>query len=378
MKKTAETSFYLFKFLGFEIKIDWSCIFLAIFVTWTLAIDFFPRHFPNCSMHTYWLMGLIGAVGLFLSIVCHELCHSIVGRYYGMPFKSIIIFIFGGMAETKEIPPSPKVEFLISFAGPLFSLILGLFFKLLLLFATNNNWPASLNGILFYFGMINIVLGIFNLMPGLPLDGGRILRAILWWWKNDLKWATTVACQGGIGLSFAMIFFGFLLIVQTIVIGGIWIVLLGFFMLNSAKICYKDFIIQESFGNDSIKKYIKTPSISLHSDITVQALADDYFQKYYHKIYPVTEEDGTLLGYVSLDEIKQIPKEKWPLILVRNMMLECSEDILIDGDTKVIDVLHMMRFPRNNRIIVAEHGKLYGTISFQDLMDAIFIKLSLK
>ena len=138
-----------------------------------------------------------------------------------------------------DAPPNPKTEFLMSIAGPIFSLMLGAVFYLAQQVGFDNHWPTPINGVLSYLSMINIVVGIFNLLPGFPLDGGRVFRSILWWWKGDLIWATQVACRGGTGLGFAMIFFGVLLIIQGIFISGLWMFLLGFFLQNLSKMSYK-------------------------------------------------------------------------------------------------------------------------------------------
>lgn len=378
MKKTEvhQSGLHIFNLFDFEVRLDWSWIFLAILVTWTLAAGYFPAYFPNLNISTYWIMGAIGAIGLFLSIIFHELCHSLVGRHYGMSFTGITLFIFGGVAKMSNAPPNPKTELLMSIAGPLFSLFIGVLFYYLFLIGIYYNWPTPINGVLNYLGVINIILGIFNLLPGFPLDGGRVFRSILWWWKGDLKWATRVACTGGIGLSFGMIFFGIYLMIQTAFISGMWMFLLGLFLLYLSKMSYQDVIINECIRGESIKKYVKTNPVTVKSNITLQELVDNYFYKYYHKLYPVVD-NGRLVGGVSLNEIRKVPKEQWPKVYVEQIMFNYSEEIAIDAETEMIKVLEMMRAQNISRLMVTDNGKLYGVISLKDLTDVIFIKLSL-
>lgn len=371
-----QSGLHLFNLFGFEVRLDWSWVFLVILITWTLAAGYFPANFSNLDTKSYWIMGAIGAVGLFLSIIFHELCHSLVGRHYGMSFTGITLFIFGGIAKMSNAPPNPKTELLMSIAGPLFSLILGASFHFLFQIGSDDNWPIPIIGVISYLSVINIAVGIFNLLPGFPLDGGRVFRSILWWWTGDLKWATLVACRGGIGLSFAMIFFGILLMIQASVISGLWMFLLGLFLQHLSKMSYQELIINECFRGESIKKYVKTHPITVQSNINLQDLVDNYFYKYYHKLYPVID-DGTLVGCVSLNEISEVPKEKWPSVHVDRVMLKYSPEMVVDAETEMIKVLQMMNAQKISRLMVTSHGELYGVISLKDLMDVILIKMSL-
>lgn len=374
---TYKSGIHLFNLFSFEVRFDWSWIFLAVLISWTLATSYYPANFPNLNQNTYWVMGIIGALGLFLSIIFHELCHSLVGRYYGVSFTGITLFIFGGIAEMRDAPQNPKTELLMSLAGPLFSIIFGVVLYFLFQLGSYAKWPLEINGVISYLSMINIVVGIFNLIPGFPLDGGRVFRSILWWWTGDLKWATLIACRGGIVLSLAMIFFGILLFLQGVFISGLWIFLLGFFLQHLSKTSYQDLMIRELFHGECIKNYAKTPPIAVQSNITLQDLVDNYFCKYYHKLYPVIK-NGLLVGCISFNEIRQEPKEKWPELQVEQVMLKNYFDLVIDGKADMIQVLQKMQSQKISRMIVTDHGELYGVITLKDLMDIILMKLSLK
>lgn len=374
---TKKDGLYLFKLFGFEIRLDWTWIFLAILITWTLADGYFPIKFPGYSQGYYWIMGVTGSLGLFLSIVLHELCHSLVGRLYGIPIAGIKLFIFGGIAKMETEPPSPKAEFLMAGAGPLLSLSLGVAFYTLYRIGIHMNWPILISGVMHYLSIINFIVAVFNLLPGFPLDGGRIFRSILWWWSNNLKWATRVASQGGTWLGFSMIFLGIIQLIQGALIGGLWMILIGFFLQSISKMSYQELFIKEIFRGDSIKKYVKKDPISVEAELTLQQLVENYFYRYYHKLYPVVQ-NGKLVGSISFDIVSEIEKEKWPQTQIIQVMSECSEENVVDVETDVAKVLEIMRNHTIRRLIVTQKGKLYGIITLKDLMDVIFIKRVLR
>jgi len=183
----------LFKLLGFEVRVDWSWIIIAILIAWSLSKGLFPSYYKNLSTQTYWWMGIIGAAGLFLSIIVHELSHSLVARKYGLPMKGITLFIFGGVAEMEEEPPSARAEFMMAIAGPLSSILIALVFYGIQAAGKQAGLAAPVTGVVGYLAMINGILAGFNLLPAFPLDGGRVLRSILWGVKKNLRWATYIS-----------------------------------------------------------------------------------------------------------------------------------------------------------------------------------------
>ena len=174
----------LFKLFGFSVRIDISWLIIVILITWSLALGLFPHYYKDLSKTTYWLMGATGALGLFVSIIFHELCHSLVARRYGLPIKGITLFIFGGVAEMEEAPPSAKAEFMMAIAGPISSVLLGVVLYGILTLGKGSGWPDPVNGVIGYLAAINCILAGFNLLPAFPLDGGRMLRSALWGWKG--------------------------------------------------------------------------------------------------------------------------------------------------------------------------------------------------
>src|SRR4030067_3422695 len=203
----------LFKLLGFQVRIDLSWLILVVLLTWSLAHGYFPFQYKNLPNAIYWWMGAAGTVGLFVSIIFHELCHSLVARRFGLPMRGITLFIFGGVAEMDEEPPSAKAEFLMAVAGPISSVLLGGIFYAMYLFTYKTGWPILVFAVLNYLAILNWLLAGFNLLPAYPLDGGRVLRSALWEWKKNIRWATRIASQIGAGFGIALIVFGVLNIV---------------------------------------------------------------------------------------------------------------------------------------------------------------------
>jgi Zn-dependent protease len=215
-------SIRIFTLFGFEVKIDLSWVILALLITWSLAQGLFPHYFKGLTNATYWWMGIFGALGLFFSIVFHELCHSLVARKYGLPIKGITLFIFGGVASMEQEPPSAKAEFLMAIAGPASSIVLGVIFFIIRTVGIETDWSVPLTGIFTYLAFINWVLAGFNLIPAFPLDGGRVLRSALWKWKNDIRWSTRIASRVGAVFGLVLIFLGVIQFFSGNFIGGIW------------------------------------------------------------------------------------------------------------------------------------------------------------
>jgi len=221
--------------LGFDIKLDSSWLFIAALITWSLATRFFPSMLPHLSPLNYWLLGALGALGFFISILLHEMGHSVVARNYGIPIKGITLFIFGGVAELGHNPQTPKQEFMVAAAGPFVSFLLGLLFFGLAGLVKSTELSIQIYAVFRYLFFINIVLAIFNLLPAFPLDGGRIFRAILWKGFKDYAKATRWAAQTGMFFAYAMMTLGAWDIFKGHYISGLWWFFIAMFLHNAAK-----------------------------------------------------------------------------------------------------------------------------------------------
>lgn len=360
---------------GYEIRVDLSWLILAALITFTLARGFFPNYYTGFSTLTYWLMGIGGAIGLFVSIVLHELSHSLVARNYGIPMKGITLFIFGGVAEMHDQPKTPKSEILMAVAGPIVSVVLGgIFFSIHLLF----DFPSEpLHGVLVYLALINVLLAAFNMLPAFPLDGGRILRGALWSWKADLKWATRISSRIGSGFGIALIVLGALDFLMGNFLGGIWLVLIGLFLRGISQNSYKQLLMRQALKGEEVRRFMKDRPVTVPPSATLQELVDDYFLKYHHKFYPVTE-DSRLKGCVSMEQVKETPRDQWTERKVEELAVECDDDNSIEADTDASKALNRMSKSKKSRLIVTERGKLAGVLSLKDLLTYLSMKTELE
>jgi Zn-dependent protease len=235
---------HLFTISGVKVRIHFSWFLLAFLVTWSMATGLFPRLYSGGTTFSYWLMGLAGALGLFASIVFHEFWHSIVGRMYGMNFAGITLFVFGGVAEMKNEPPTAKSEFFTAIAGPISSLVLGCIF--LVLSGMTSKWGLeSTTAVMDCLGLLNFIMMIFNIIPAFPLDGGRVLRSILWGITGNLKHSTFIPSTIGSIFGMFLVIQGVLWVLGGLFVSGIWLILVGLFLRRIAIASYEHVLHQD-------------------------------------------------------------------------------------------------------------------------------------
>ena len=367
----------LFTILGFEVKVDISWLILAVLITWTLARGLFPYYYKNLPAATYWWMGIAGTLGLFLAIVFHELSHSLVARKHGLPMKGITLFIFGGLAEMSDEPPTPKAELRMAIAGPLASIALGLFFFLIRVLGKNAAWPVPVVGVVSYLAVINFILAGFNLLPAFPLDGGRVLRSILWRWKNNIRWATRVSSRIGSGFGMLLIFLGALRFIFGDFIGGAWMFLIGMFLRGASRMSYRQVLMRKALEGEKVARFMNDNPVTVEPSITLEELVNDYIYRHHFKMYPVVE-NGKVLGCVTTKQIKEISREDWANRRVGEMVEGCSNENSISPDTDAVKALTVMSKSRNSRLMVVEGDRLVGIITLKDLLGFLSVKLDLE
>jgi Zn-dependent protease/predicted transcriptional regulator len=365
----------LFKILGFSVRMNVSWIFIAILVTWSLAKGVFPVYYPGLTESTYWLMGLGGMIGLFVSIVFHELCHSLVARKFELPMKGITLFIFGGVAEMTEEPQSPKAEFLMAIAGPASSVLVSLVCFAVGYGGRHLQWPEPVNGTIIYLGIINIVLVAFNLLPGFPLDGGRVFRSILWYWKGNLRWATRVAASFGSGFGMVLIVLGVFTFIGGNFIGGMWWFLIGMFLRSAANMSYQQLLMKEALHGEHVSKFMNAQPVTISPGMSVEELVDHYVYKYHYKMYPVAGDDRALLGCVTVQQIKEIPRGQWPHRMIRDIVQPCSDENSVEPDVDAMEALSKMSRTGLSRLMVVRQGRLEGIITLKDMLGFLAMKM---
>ncbi len=369
-------SIRLFSIFGFEVKIDASWLIIAVLITWSLAMGLFPYYIKNLSMFTYWWMGLAGALGLFFSIVFHEMSHSLVARRYGLQIKGITLFIFGGVAQMEDEPPNAKTEFLMAIAGPVSSIILGLIFYCFLMGGNYLNWPDPVKGIIGYLSFINWTLAAFNLVPAFPLDGGRVLRSALWQWKKNIKWATKISSRIGSVFGILLIAFGIVQIIMSNFINGLWWVLIGMFLQNAARSSYQQLLARDALAGEKIERFMKKDPVTVSQSLTLEQLVENFIYEYHYKMFPVVTDDR-VAGIITTRMLKSIPRDEWKTKTVGETAGALSPVNTITPDTDAGKALLLMQKTGNSRLLVVEGEKLMGILTLKDIMKFISIKLDL-
>ena len=369
--------FELFKLFGFAVRLDASWIILAVLITWSLATGLFPAYYENFDPAVYWWMGAIGTLGLFASIVFHEMSHSLVARRFGMPMKGITLFIFGGVAEMEEEPPTPRAEFWTAVAGPLASGVLVFFFWLLSAAGPEVNWSIPVSGVFEYLAGINGLLIAFNSIPAFPLDGGRVLRSALWKWKGDLRRATQITSRLGSAFGVLLVIMGAFSFLSGNFIGGLWWVLIGLFLRGAAGMSYQRLVVRQALEGESVRRFMAPEPVSVPPEISVEKLVDDYIYRYHFKMLPVVE-NGKLVGCISTRQVREVPRAEWGERTAAELAESCSGDNSISPDADATRALAQMNRTGLSRLMVVEGDRLVGVIALKDLLRFLSLKLELE
>ncbi|MDG5814199.1 site-2 protease family protein [Chitinispirillales bacterium ANBcel5] len=367
----------IIKLLGFEVYIDLSWIIIAVLIVWSLAQGVFPVLHEGLSSATYWWMGVAGAAGLFISIVLHELSHSLVARRFGLPMKSITLFVFGGVAEMDEEPPHAKAELLMALAGPVASVIIGVAFWGLSVLGQTMAFTVPVLAILGYLSTINIVLAIFNMLPAFPLDGGRVFRAILWGWKKNIKWATRVASGIGAGFGLLLVAIGIFSVLAGGIVGGLWWALIGLFIRSASKMSYESILVRGALEGESVEKFTKRDPVMVSADTTVDHLVEDYIYRYHFNIFPV--ENNGKVKCIDITDFKNIPRQEWERHRVEEYAKPFSADNSVQESDNAMKALTLMNRTGKTRLMVlGGSGDLVGTVAQHDLLKYLSRELNLE
>lgn len=370
-------SITLFKLLGFTIKIDFTWIFLAVLITWSLATGLFPVRYPGHSETTYWLMGVEGALGLFISIILHELGHSLVARRVGIEIRGITLFIFGGVAEMEHEPKRAQDEYMMAIAGPMTSAALAIVLFLIFMGLENLIGENPYVSVISYLALINIILALFNMVPAFPLDGGRILRAVLWKWKDDIRWATRVSSALGSGFGLFLIVAGALFFMGGEFIAGAWWVMIGLFVRSASKASYRDLVMRRALEGEPVSRFMQRNTVSVPGSASIHEVVEDFVYRYHFKTYPVMQGEH-LLGVVSIQGIKEIPRDEWLTTTAATVAEPCTENNCIRPEEDAMEALARMRATGKGRLLVVEQGELLGIIARKDLLEFLALKIDLE
>lgn len=361
--------------LGISIEINFTWFIIFALVTLSLATAYFPQQFPELPTTTNFILGVITSIFFFGSVIFHELFHSIVAKLNNIPIKKITLFIFGGVAQMSQEPSSPGVEFRMAVAGPLSSLGLAFVFGLVWLLARSLGLSVFIIAPAQYLSWINALLAVFNLLPGFPLDGGRVLRAGLWSWLKDITAATRIASRVGEGFAYLLIFIGFLGVLRG-QWGLGWFILIGWFLQQAAQSSYQHLIFERSLSNVKVADIMTREVETVDPDISLDRLVDEYFLKFKFGRFPVVS-DGQLLGIITLHDIKEVPREEWAFKTAKDILTPLEKTMTVGPQDEAVQVLTRMAQSEVGHLLVVENNSLVGLVTRSDIIRLIKIKSEL-
>ena len=359
------------RIFGISLRLNYTWFIVFGLVTWSLAASYFPTVFPEWSTGKSVLAGILTSLLFFGSVLAHELMHSIVAQRLGIPVHSITLFIFGGVSQISEEPKRPHDELRIALAGPITSLALGAAFWAIWY------WLGPLSDVVlaisFWLGLINLFLAAFNLIPGFPLDGGRVLRSILWLRTHDLRRATRTASNVGRVVGYVFIFIGIFFIFQGMWLNGLWLALIGWFLENAAIGSYRQVALQDTLAGHTARELMTPECVTVPPDLTVSSLVNDYVLTTGRRCFPVTD-DGRILGLVTLADIRSVPREEWPSRTVQEAMTPLQKLKAVSPGEDISTVLHLLADEDINQVLVMEDDRIAGVIGRDNLLNFINLR----
>ncbi|MDP6439936.1 MAG: site-2 protease family protein [Candidatus Brocadiia bacterium] len=371
----------LFSICGFPIRIHFSWLFLLALVIYTLGGPkglFYSWLEGSASPLVCLGLGVLGAAGLFASLLTHELCHSIVARRKGMPVQGITLFVFGGVSELGGEPSTPWAEFFMAIVGPLSSALIGAAFLAVWLFG--RFWgplPPALRVLVEYLAIVNWLLAIFNSVPAFPLDGGRVLRSVLWGLSGDLRWATRWAARLGSAAGLAMMAVGVLLAMGGSLLPGVWLVFIGFFVRQAASSSLQHTLLQHALRGERVRHLMSAGTVTVSPYLTLRRFVEDYVLPYHLALFPVVNEARLLAGVAGARDPARFDQANWDTVTVGDIMQPAAADILVDLDTPAAEVLVRLSARQAGGLVVVQEGRPVGIVSLHDLMEFVAIKTDL-
>jgi Zn-dependent protease len=360
---------------GISIVLDPSWFVVFVLLSWALSVGHFPMLVPDLSAAHYWAAGILSCLGLFVSVILHELGHSLVAIRRGLPVKRIVLFVFGGVSQLEEEPEDPGTEFFMAIVGPVVSAVLAAAF-----FAASRALSAAgagplLAALLGYLALVNLVLALFNLLPGLPLDGGRILRALLWSRRGDLMGATRVASEVGAVFGTALFIVGVLLVFMGS-LAGLWYVLIGFFLRNAALGSYQQMAHRNLLADVKVQNIMTPNPVTVTLETTLASLVNDFILAYHHPVFPVMA-GGLVQGVAEAEAVRAVPRHMWEEKTVQENYRPLSEFPVVSPSDAVSEALKKMQEMKTGRALVIEGTSLVGILSRRDVMDYVSLKSDL-
>jgi Zn-dependent protease len=357
------SSFQIARIFGIPILIHFTWFIIFGLIVYFLTTGYFPSQYPDLPETSHLVKGIVTALLLFACVLLHELGHSVVAMRNGVDIVSITLFIFGGVARWKEDPKSAWIEFKIAIAGPITSFLLAGGFFAVSRLAVGGQGMAAVTR---YLAVINLILGIFNLVPAFPLDGGRMLRATLWRYTSKVR-ATRFSSVAGTAFAYLLILGGVFDLVGGN-LAGLWYILIGWFLKEAASGAYQQVQVDEVLSRVQVKELMVTECTSVPAHVSVEDAVNDYFLRYGYGGFPVESEER-LKGLISLAEVRELTREEWPRTSVQSIMTPVNQDSTIDAEVDILEALRKMAASELGRLIVVDDsGECVGMITHNGIL----------
>lgn len=379
------TDFTIGRLLGIRIKIDWSWLLIFILVAWNLSTLFGEIH-QTWSLTIRWGVALIGALLFFLSVLAHEMAHSLMAQRQGVPVRSITLFLFGGVSNIQREPPSPGAELLITIVGPITSIIIGILATTAGAALAPLGTELSLSDptamasqlspvatVLLWLGPINVFLGLFNLIPGFPLDGGRLLRSLLWEITNNLRRATRLAAWVGQGFAWLMIIAGIAMVFGVSLpffgsgLSGLWLVFIGWFLNGAARQSYRQVVVFDMLEDVPVDRLMRHNPLTVSATSSVADFVEEHLMETDQRAFPVTE-GGELVGLVTLQDVRNSSRERWETTRVMDIMTPTAELLTLPPTEEADEALRKLQQQDVRQLPIVEDGQLIGLLRRRDIL----------
>jgi Zn-dependent protease/predicted transcriptional regulator len=382
------------RLFGIQIAIDYSWLFIVVLMTWSLTALFATWH-PNWTGATALATALVAALLFFVSVLLHELAHSLVARRFGVPVSSITLFLFGGVSNIEREPPSAKAEFLTAVVGPLTSVVLGLLLLAIASMAVHVpsaaiDDPAAAMALLgpaetllMWLGPINITVGIFNLIPAFPLDGGRILRSAIWAASHDLRVATRWASGAGQAIGWLFVFLGVAMAFGTHIpflgrgiVGGLWLAFIGWFISAAAAQSWQRLLVREVLEGLPVSRLVRPLGAAVRPDMPLSTFVDEWLMRADDRAFPVVDDDkGRLIGLVTLADVRRVPRDQWTSARVADVMTPRSRLVTTWSQEDLADALEKLSRTNVSQLPVLDGDRLVGMLWRSDIAKWIELHL---
>jgi Zn-dependent protease len=363
------------KAFGIQLRLHYSWFFIFVLVTFALAGVYFPDTYPAWSLSARIAAGLITSVLFFASVLVHELMHSIVSQRQGVPVQSITLFFLGGVSQITSEPKQPADEFRMAIVGPLTSLVIGgIFLGIYFQLRNVDTFAAQFaTGIVQWLGIINLFLGVFNLIPGFPLDGGRVLRSLIWWRSRNLTRATRIASNVGRAVGFIFIFAGIYFIFTGNWLNGIWLALIGWFLESAAVGSYRQLLMQEMLKGHVASEVMSGDCAVVPPDMTIDHLVNGNILTSGRRCFPVGS-GSEIMGLMTLHNVKEVPREQWTTETVKEAMTPFDKLKWVRPDEELSSVLRILTENNINQVPVVQDNKIIGMVSRESLLNFVHVR----